>query len=185
MAQESVKQQFSFWRWWFKYGIVKFLDRWLLLHIAVGYLFAKLVPLTFQHVASVIVIPLVGILIGLSFAWVGNAMAILESPQLAKMTAMHTRGIKEYLYTYQSAILILITCIILWSLIALNLHHIPLTLNLSPQFRFFGKLALYAFSSLSIRECWQVVLSTQWLLISKYRVDELENQEKVKQGNPQ
>ncbi len=173
MLDKELSKEFSFWRWWFRYGTTRYFDRWLLVHIVFGYFLATNVTMNFEHAASVIVIPLVGVLVGLSFAWAGNALAMLQSTELALMASKNPRGMKDYLYTYQAAILALIVCIVLWSLVALGLHHIKLFAGLSPFQIILGKMGFFALSSLSIRECWQIVLSTQWLLLSKHKINEL------------
>ena len=114
---ENLKTEFSFWQWWFRYGVLKLIDWWLIFHLFLGILLTILVPLKITDVAFVVVIPLVGVLIGLSFAWLGNAIALLDSSEIQKMSKYHERGIKEYIYSYQASLLILLICIISWTLL--------------------------------------------------------------------
>jgi len=76
----------NYWRWFIKgsgagAGITKFLDRWLALHIVLGIALALIVPIKTGEAATNFLLPLAGIFIGLSFAWGGNAQALLQSPK--------------------------------------------------------------------------------------------------------
>jgi hypothetical protein len=72
----------SFWRWLFRgldtqAGIWRLLNWWSIGHLVVGFALTLIVPVPLQEAASVILLPLAGVFIGLSFTWVGNAQAIL------------------------------------------------------------------------------------------------------------
>src|ERR1041385_6003812 len=58
-------------------GLRPILGRWFPIHIGIGSLLAVLVPKPLDAVASTILLPLAGVLIGLAFAWAGNAQALL------------------------------------------------------------------------------------------------------------
>lgn len=173
MNNKELKKEFSFWYWLFTKGIIKTLNWWLLLHIAIGSLFALFTPISIIKVASIVVIPLVGVLIGLSFSWIGNAMALLETIEIKIMVKHHEGGIKEYIFSYQFSILILLTCIILWSLIGLRFDTLIIFNNMPLFMKILGKIFIFSITSFAIRECWQVVLSTQWLLLSKSKIREM------------
>jgi len=173
MSESDLRREFSFWKWWFRYGLLTFVNWWLILHLAIGYILFRLVSAPYSHIAQVIVIPLVGVLIGLSLAWAGNAIAIMQTPEFRQMASKHPRGIKEYLYGFQSSILALLVCIVFWSMIALGVHASPILLCVSHNIRISFKIMLFASSSLATRECWQIILSAQWLLLSKHNVEEL------------
>jgi hypothetical protein len=173
MNADNLHKEFSFWKWWFRYGLFMFMNWWLLFHLIVGCALYLLVPSPYSQIAQVIVIPLVGVLIGLSLAWAGNAIAIMQSQEFRKMASKHPRGIKEYLYGFQSSILALLVLIVLWSLIALGIQNSSHLAFISHNIRTAIKILLFSLSSLAIRECWQIVLSTQWLLLSKHNIEEL------------
>jgi len=167
---KELKKDFSFWFWFFKSGFKKIFDRWIILHIIISTLLTWILPVSMIQVSSIAIIPLVSILIGLSFAWVGNAMALLETTEIEQLAKNREGGLKEYLFSYQLSILILLTCIIAWSLIGLRIHEINIFSEVPKICKFLVKIMLFILSCLAIRECWQVVLSTQWLLLSKSKI---------------
>ena len=83
-------------------GIRRFFDRWILFHILIGILFSWLTPIPLNEAAINLLLPLAGIFIGLSFAWGGNAQALLETEEIKDLTEHHSGGFEEYIYTYQS-----------------------------------------------------------------------------------
>src|SRR5690242_12776613 len=86
----------SFWRWFFlasrRSGWRKFADWWLLVHLVVAIMLSVLVPATLKEAASTVLLPLVGILIGLSFAWAGNAQALLQTEEIERLSEYHPGG---------------------------------------------------------------------------------------------
>jgi hypothetical protein len=169
------KTEFSFWNWLFKFGFKKLVNPWAFFHLLFGSLFSLLIPINLSNTTFNIIAPLMGILIGLTFAWGGNAMVLLQSKEIQLLTSMKKEGLSGYLYTYQFSILILLTTIILWSFVGLMIN-IQLGLNVyTTIFKLIGKIVLLALSSLSIRECWHVILSTHWLLISKLMIEDMKS----------
>ena len=81
------KPWISYWQWLAKGssnqpGYQRILDKWLLLHIFVGINLALTVRLELQACANTVLLPLAGILVGLSFAWAGNAHALLQTEEI-------------------------------------------------------------------------------------------------------
>jgi hypothetical protein len=99
-------------------GIRKFLDVWLLLHLAAGVILAYIVQVELAEAAKTILLPLAGVLVGLMFAWGGNAQAVLASDEFDDIASRHPGGVEEYAFTFQSAILCLLTTLALWGLAA-------------------------------------------------------------------
>lgn len=165
----------SYWTWFFRGsggrpGICRYWDRWLLFHLAVGLFLAWLVPVSLEDGAKGLLLPVAGVFIGLSFAWGGNAQALLESPEVHAMVAEHPGGFEEYVYTFQSAILFLLLTLVLWALAGLGIFDRvwPTQASLC-AYRGVGAL-LYLLASLSVRECWHVVLGAQWFLVARYKI---------------
>ena len=82
----SDEQLISYWQWLFKGsgarpGYRRILDKWLLMHIPIGVILSLLTSLDLQACANAVLLPLAGILIGLSFAWAGNAHALLQTEE--------------------------------------------------------------------------------------------------------
>lgn len=165
------EKRYGFWLWFFRGtprpGWRKFVDKWLIVHSAVGLLFAYLVPNDLQTAASTVLLPLVGVLIGLSFAWAGNAQALLQTDEIEQLAERHTGGFEEYAYTYQAAILVILTSVVLWGVAGLAVFDLPCPWDCSNLPYFSIKTFLYFFSSLTLRECWHVVLGAQMMLLTR------------------
>jgi hypothetical protein len=162
----------SFWSWFLlgpgRPGWRKFADRWLFLHIGVGLTLARAVSSDLRTAASTVLLPLVGVLIGLSFAWAGNAQALLQTEEVEELSGHHPRGFVEYVFTYQAAIFTILTSVVVWGLAGLGIFEGP---HLASKFRYSAvETILYTISSLTIRECWHVVLGAQELLLARYRI---------------
>jgi hypothetical protein len=171
----------KFWSWFFwgtggKSGIRKYFDFWLFIHLLFGVIFAWTLPVLLKDAANTVLLPLAGIFIGLSFAWGGNAQAILQTEEIDKLTDHHPGGFEEYIYTFQSAILVILCTLVLWGLAGLGFFD-----NVWPKnSNRVGYLSVTAFlffmASLTLRECWHIVLGAQWLLIARRKIKKL-NQE--------
>lgn len=165
-----------YWKWLFvgydqrRPGILKFADRWLALHIFVAVLLAWIVPVALADAAKTILLPLAGVLVGLSFAWGGNAQAVLASEEFDEISAHHPGGIEEYAFTFQSAILCLLMTLALWGLAGLEVFDKVWPTDKACIPLFAVEATLYFFGSLSLRECWQVVMSAHYLLIMRKKV---------------
>lgn len=181
----------QFWTWFFfglnsKPGWRSIINRWITLHICLGLLIACIVDQNLNVAASTALLPLAGILIGLTFAWAGNAQSLLMVPEIELLSKHHADGIEAYIYPFQLAILVILTALVIWLLVALNAFETPLkglSDKLSENWRNGINLcleaALYAFASLIIRECWQVVVNCQNLLLTRKKVRDEVN--KIKQ----
>lgn len=165
----------SYWRWLFrgsggKAGIHRLLDRWLLFHAAVGVGLAFLVPLKLQECANAVLLPLAGIIIGLAFAWAGNAQALLQTSEIDDLGDQHKGGFVEYVYVYQMAIMLIFMTLIVWSLAGLNVFDGAWPKAPSSAAYLGIKSACFALSSIALRECWHVILGAQWMLLVQRQV---------------
>lgn len=192
MAQnKSSFHILSFWRWlflgknghfvWERYGCTRsiaerlkkftnstsekggyrcILNGYLVIHALIGLALTLWVPISLKTAANAVLFPLVGIFIGLSFAWVGNATALLQSDEIRKMVKESAGGLSDYAYHYQLSILVLFLSLALWGAAGLEIGS-----ALARPFHWFGKWLTYTMTSIAIRECWQVVLTAQLLLI--------------------
>ncbi len=169
----------SFWKWFFTgkggQGWRQFADWWLLLHASVGIAFAAVVPVALMSAATTVLLPLVGILIGLSFAWAGNAQALLQTAEIEEFSNYSDGGFEEYVFTYQTAILVILTSVILWGIAALGIFDLPCPWNCPAGIYFFVKAFLFFFSSITIRECWHVVLGAQMMLLVRRQIRRARN----------
>ena len=81
-----------------KRGFRRLVNIWLLFHMLVGVALAFLIQVDLATAANAVLLPLVGILIGLCFAWAGNAQALLQTRELNRMTEHSEGGFTEYVY---------------------------------------------------------------------------------------
>jgi hypothetical protein len=173
-ADRSDDHSDGFWGWFFsgrnRSGWRKFLDRWLVVHAGVGVVMAYVVPGDLKTAASTVLLPLVGVLIGLSFAWAGNAQALLQTEEIEQLSDYRSGGFEEYVYTYQSAILVILASVVLWGVAGLGVFDLSCFWRCPAESYFAAKSFLYFFSSVTLRECWHVVLGAQMMLLARRRI---------------
>ncbi|MCK5604407.1 hypothetical protein KAR91_21130 [Candidatus Pacearchaeota archaeon] len=170
-----MNNTFNYWKWFFKgtedkAGWLRFIDRWLFLHIAVGILLSVLIPVDLQTAGNAVLLPLVGILVGLSFAWAGNAQALMQSTEFNELADFHKGGFVEYVFVYQTAILAILVTLVLWGLAGLSLFDLRWPTLKNNICYFIVKAFLYGLSSLTLRECWHAVMGAQWMLLAQREI---------------
>lgn len=146
-------------------GYRRVLDWWLVLHLLCGLGLGVAAVDCLKEISRAVLLPLAGVLVGLAFAWAGNAQALLQTEQIQEMTNFRVGGFAEYVYTYQLAILVLLVTLSFWGLCAIGIWD-----DRWPRCTFFWpylavKTIAFGMLSLSIRECWHVVLGAQLMLI--------------------
>lgn len=165
----------GYWGWLLKGsggkpGWCRFLDRWLLLHIAVGLGLAWAVPQTLAQCSNAVLLPLAGIIIGLAFAWAGNAQALMQTSEMEDVADHHDGGFEEYVYVYQTAILVILITLVAWSLAGMSVFDERWPTPSRRIGYFTIKACLLSFSSIALRECWHVVLGAQWMLLTQRQI---------------
>lgn len=163
--------KWRYWTWLFrglngKPGITKFWNVWLLLHIAVATALAWWISIPLAESARTMMLPLAGIFIGLSFAWAGNAQALLQSDEIEKIFEQHKDGIENYIYTFQTAILTILISLVGWGLAGLKAFDANSLSCIAP----YVEWTLYLISSIAFRECWHVVLGSQLLILNRHKI---------------
>jgi hypothetical protein len=158
--------------WFFRAGTTKagwrrLFNKWCIAHLAVGTFLAWAVQSDLKTAASSVLLPLVGVLVGLSFAWAGNAQSLLQTAEIEELSEYHRGGLSEFAFTYQAAILAILACVALWGLAGLGVFERACLWQCSNWWYFGTAIVLYAFLSLTIRECWHVVLGAQALLLMR------------------
>lgn len=170
-----MRNNMSFWKWFLcgsigKAGVLRFFDIWLPFHIAIGITLAIVVPVSLSQSANTVLLPLAGIFIGLSFAWGGNVQALLQTDEIETLSEYHPGGFDDYLYIFQSAILAILTTLVVWGLAGFQVFD----QTWPTQNRFLTYLlissVLYCLSSITLRECWHVVLGAQTMLKARYTI---------------
>ena len=135
------------------------------MHGAVGIVVANAVQLNVTDAARATLLPLAGVFVGMSFAWVGSAQAISQSIEVDKLAKRNPAGFESYVYPFQLAILGMLVALGAWGLGALGLFD-QRCLWRCPGWSYTAvESALYGLASLVFRLCWQVVLGSQMLLL--------------------
>ncbi|MEO8007494.1 MAG: hypothetical protein ABI728_03095 [Betaproteobacteria bacterium] len=165
----------SFWRWLIKgsggkSGYRRLVNSWLFVHFAIGVSLAYLVRIDLASAANTVLLPLAAVLIGLSFAWAGNAQALLQASDVQEMTELHSGGFTEYVFTYQVAIFAILLTLVCWALAGFQIFDKTWPTESRSCWYFTVKVLLFSFSSLTLRECWHVVLGAQWMLLIQHAV---------------
>ena len=165
----------SFWKWFFSGsgagpGFRRFLDVWIFVHIAMGITASLIIPISLEEAGRSLLLPLAGIFIGLSFAWGGNAQALLQTEEIEKLSSFREGGYEEYIYAYQSAVLLILVSLVSWGVAGLGVFDRvwPIDINSCSYHAITG--ILYFFASITLRECWHVVLGAQALLLIRFKV---------------
>jgi hypothetical protein len=140
----------------------------LYLHATVGVILAVLIKVPLDKASTSLMLPLASIFVGLTFAWSGNAQALLQDEKIEMLAEHHPDGIENYIYTFQTAVLVILLALVAWGLAGLEIFDngifaFDVTKFLSAAF-------MYFLSSLSLRECWQVVFGGQLLLLSRHTI---------------
>lgn len=166
---------FTFWKWFLRGdkarpGWLKLFDRWLVLHIVVGWALGRWINTPLMEAGQTVLLPLAGVLVGLSFAWAGNAQALLQSAEIEAVAKHNPGGLKDYVYTFQTSVLILLATIVVWGLAALGLADVLWPGASQLGARMLAAQVLYGLTSLTLRECWQVVMASQWLVLMRHAV---------------
>lgn len=171
-AAPTAELPLTYWQWFTRGrngrpGWRKFFDRWLVLHAGVGVFLGVGLPVTAVEAARSVLLPLAGVFVGMSFAWVGNAQAILQSQEIERLAEEHPGKLEQYVYTYQSAILAILVTLVAWGIAALGAVDAPCPW-LCPSWVYdMMKSFLYSLASLTLRECWHVVMGAQMLLLTQ------------------
>jgi hypothetical protein len=111
-----------------------------------------------------------GIFIGLSFAWAGNAQALMQTAEIEAMTEKRAGGFREYAFAFQTAVLTILVTLGLWGAAGLGILDRRCFWSCSAATYFLAKAVLFFAASLTLREYWHVVLGAQWMLLSQHRI---------------
>ena len=172
----ETNSDFSFWKWLFLVkGLARFLNWWLLFHIIIGVSLAVVVEVSIAEAANTVLLPLAGILIGLTFAWAGNAQALLQTEEIELFTRYREGGLKEYVFVFQLAVFFLLTTLVAWGLGGMQVFERECIWQCGPAAYIIAEAILYTFSSIALRECWHVVIGAQWLMLIRDRIRRAKN----------
>lgn len=167
----------NYWQWFFrgsggKPGYRRIVNRWIFFHLITGICLSIIIEDDLSACANAVLLPLVGILIGLSFAWAGNAQALMQTTEIGLLSQYHEGGFVEYVYLYQTAILIILFTLVFWGFAGLNIFDKWWPTSMAPRSYFAVRVFLLTLASLTLRACWQVVVGAQWMLLTQKRIKE-------------
>lgn len=165
----------TFWRWFARGsgdrpGWRRIVNAWIVAHTIIGLLLAWAVPIDLQSAASAVLLPLAGVLVGLSFAWAGNAQALLQTEEIENLSAHHPGGFVEYLYIYSLAIFCILLTLGVWTVAGLKVFDGLWPTPVHSKSYLAVKILLFSLSSITVRECWHVVLAAQWMLLMRREI---------------
>lgn len=162
----------TFWLWFYRGsggvpGYARVVNRWLIFHCVAGLGAAALVEVNVEEIAKGGLLPLMAILVGLTFSWAGNAHGVMQSSEICERVSRNRGGIADYVFTFQLCVLINVVTICAWTIPMLKVPY--LLPALMPQ-RFFDGFALaflFSLVSLAIRTGWHAVLGANMLLLMR------------------
>ena len=162
-----------------KPGILAYFDIWLIGHLCVGVILTMIVPINVNEAARSILLPLAGMFIGLTFAWGGNAVSLMQSDEINTLADFNLGGMQVYAFRFQAAILLLLITMVFWGLAGLNVFEPLLQTDNLSKLHAAIEAFLYFLISLSLRDCWHVVMGAQSMLLLRRSVKKvLDNQKK-------
>lgn len=165
----------QFWRWLIfglqsSPGYKKFKVRWLVAYTLIGWGLAFLIEMSPSQTSRVILLPLTGLLVGVCFSWVGNALTLLRSSEIEKLASFHEDGLRAYVYSFQLTVLVILTTAVAWAAAGLGVFDLECV---SPRTAMAIETGLYFFAVLSLREAWQVVIASNTLLLTRSFIHEM------------
>lgn len=153
-------------------GLSNVANRWLLIHIFIGLALGAYFDIDTKEMASKIAIPSAAILVGLSFAWAGRSASIFQDKSFSEFIIKNGAPVEGYIYSFQLAILIVLTFIGVVAVIFLG-GVFPSTGDFLVDERI-NRSIIIALGSLSVRECWGTILFVNKLTLQYYAVREAE-----------
>ena len=171
--------KWEYWKWFFRGvdgqspGLFSLLDRWVLVHLVIAAVLSAFIDVSVKDAASTVLLPLASIFIGLSFAWAGNAQALMQTEEIEELSQHVPGGLQTYAYKFQTAIFVILVTLCAWGLAGLGLFenqknickHLP-----CDYLKYAVQGCLYFLASVTLRECWHVVLGSQIMLISRHSI---------------
>lgn len=150
----------NYWHWLLKGhhhhtpGIRRFYNRWLIVHVVIGFFLALIINVPIYQAAHTIVMPLAILFMGFLFVWFA-LQNLLQTEKMVELLKTHPQSYEKYVYVYQTAILIFLVCLAAWGLADLKVFDDIFGRSF---FAFLVKVILFSLLSLTLRECWHLVL---------------------------
>lgn len=167
-------------------GIGHLINGWLIGHAVIGATLTFVSHKPLDQAAAAVLLPLAGVLIGLTFAWAASAQSILQSEEWEHISKI--KPVEDYVYKYQTCIFIVLSALVFWGIAALGVFDQwrpegPQANVIPPLWYHGASWALFASTSTAIRQCWQVVMAAQMSVIMKTEIKEALDREKQRAAN--
>lgn len=147
-----------------KPGYTRLFNKWLFIHASVAMILVGIIQLPLA-VAAHLIIFILGVSGCITFVYTKRARLLLQSREIIELAKYHSGGLIEYIYVYQTSILLLLITSSLWELANLRVFERFVDY---PSLYLSVKFVLFLFFSITLRECWHVVLGVRWMsLIQK------------------
>jgi len=159
----NLNRNFSFWAWLIRKGLPSFFDGWLLFHLIIGFIFQHFLKMPLFELAWKLIIPFAAILVAIVFAWSGNISTLLQTNEMDEVQKYNNFDIYiNYVFNFQLVTLVNLSLIITWSLLGLDPFKGVVVRH---SVYVIGRILVFAFTSIAIRECWTMILRLQLHLI--------------------
>lgn len=141
---------------------------WLFWDLGVGLALTYGLKINAFQFAEKALFPAASILVGMAIAWTARASAIINDRDFQEKVISDDNPIEDYIYGYQLSILVLFSCVVIVAIMAAG------------GFKFFiyserisylsSSIFMYAFLSLTLRECWSIINFTNLLSVLSHRL---------------
>lgn len=170
MAKQDLEKYLSYWAWFFDKddgcpGVKVLLNRWALVSLIVGGALAYFVTKPVAEVSQQVLLPMIGVLVGLTFAWGGNAQALIQTEEIRLISKLEKGSTKYFVGYYQTAILLILISLASWMFASFDVR-----VSYGERFLWvpnFLEALLYALTFMTFIECWAVVDSARKLLLAR------------------
>ena len=169
-------------------GYKRILNSKLLIHILIGCALSYFIKKSIIDISNICIIPILSVLIGITFAWIGNSHIVMMDSEVRPVLNEREGGLIEYLYIYQLAIFILLIVLIINILNVLGFHQtiksiFKLNYFWSVMLGFTYKSIIFALFSYSISIVWEIITAAQWLYVIKNEVYEAKKEKNEGNNN--
>lgn len=168
--REAARKQLSFKHWLVTSekaggGLARWWNSYLLVHAAVGIGLGLAFQQDLSDRARSVVLPLAGVLVGLTFAWAATAISIVSSTEFRRIMVGSRQGVRGTANYYQLAILAVLSATVLWALAGLGPFRVPLGASAVAVVNKAIAMSLFGVTSFAVMECWSAVNLTRLTLL--------------------
>ena len=110
-----------------------------------------------------LMLPFAAVLVGLCFASIGNSSALLQQPETEAIVDRRGRGMEDYAFGYQFAVLSTLSAMILWGLAVLGVFE-----SAQGALGYAVRFVLFFFASFAVGQCWGTALFAAEMIRARY-----------------